>query len=309
MRFANSVRLLLTMVVLAHCLPSGLGIVSGQTPSTSMSVETLKTRGLELKQNLVLGNYHLALQDLVHMQLVLAGSPKAYQAATRADGVAKRSPTASELEPSLTAPLVPLADKLLLSIDGNNAVDLGEQIQQLIIKTGGIFKELHRRDKVDLSGTQLGAYFDLEERLKLSLQSNDVAKSVDLAMELQSMMDDMRAGGESVGHLVGNVYLVNDALGRDAFFRRDYKTANEYLMKAVSFPPGTIPAGTICCWGPSLWLAKSLLAVGYRDDVLRFLQTCRQSVWILDTEKLDQWILELQSGKNPTLQPNAGLDF
>lgn len=272
-------------------------------------MDILKTRGLELKQNLLVGNYHLAIQDLVHMQLALAGSAKAYEAAARVDAMAKRAPSASELEPSLTAPLVPLADKLLRSIDENDTGSLGEQIQQLINKTGTIFSEVRIRDKASLTGTQLGAYFDLEKQLELSLQSNDTAKSVDLALELQSMMDDRKARGEDIGQRVGNTYMINDALGREAFFRRDYKTAAEYLMKAVDPPPGKYVEGPICCFGPNLWLAKSLLRAGYRDDVLRFLQACRKSVWISDTEMLDQWIADLISGNEPKFERNADIHF
>ncbi len=123
------------------------------------------------------------------------------------------------------------------------------------------------------------------------------------------MMDDRKARGEDIGQRVGNTYMINDALGREAFFRRDYKTAAEYLMKAVDPPPGKYVEGPICCFGPNLWLAKSLLRAGYRDDVLRFLQACRKSVWISDTEMLDQWIADLISGNEPKFERNADIHF
>jgi hypothetical protein len=149
----------------------------------------------------------------------------------------------------------------------------------------------------------------LQDILDLFLRKNEVAKAVVKANDLQVMIDGMKSKHEDIPYYARSVYDINDALGRAAFVRGDFKTAGEYLLKAADFPAGTPGATTLCCEGPNLWLAKSLLDAGQREVVLKFLEACRQ-FWTQPAEqRLDQWIAATRGGGSPDLLPNAAVGW
>jgi hypothetical protein len=100
-----------------------------------------------------------------------------------------------------------------------------------------------------------------------------------------------------------HLYEINDALGRAAFAAGDYEAAIDYLQKAADSAGTAPPAVSLDYFGPNFWLAEQLLHVGKGKEVLQFLQTVKQKLWIHDTEHLDGWISDLKA------QPNALVSY
>lgn len=154
MRFVNCSSLLLSVVLTTDCLILWSGILSGQRQPTSAPWDALKRRGLELRQNLVLGDYRLALQDDAWIQSALHG-PGADSVARNIRSLGSRAPLASDLEPSLTTPLVPVADKLLQAIDESDGEAVFSLGLQLFNQIHGVFIEAPRRRSTGVPGLAL----------------------------------------------------------------------------------------------------------------------------------------------------------
>jgi tetratricopeptide (TPR) repeat protein len=275
-------------------------ILKGQ--SAAVPWDKAKNAGLELRQVLVIGDYRLAVQYAVWIADLVQGSPGAEHIAENVRTGLKRAQMTGDLEPALTAAIVPTADKLLEAIDRNDAAAVPTLTTQILIQLRQVYKEARSNRSEWLS-----AYLMLTDNLDVALRMNDLAKAVTRAADLQRMIEDMKSKHEDVGYYARNIYDINDALGRAAFARGDLKAAREYLLKAADIPPGTPGADTLCCAGPNLWLAKSLLGVGERDVVLKFLEACKQ-FWTQSADhRLDQWIAAIRNGESPDLLPNAAV--
>jgi hypothetical protein len=277
----------------------------GQTQPAALPWDQAKSGALALKQNLVLGDWRLALQYVVWIQNLVNGSPNADHTAGNIRKMGGRAPLTGDLEPSATAPLLPIADEILDAIDKNDAAAISSLTMKMVPGLRAAFNASVslRADRSEW----LSAYLNLEDTLDLSLRTNNVEKAVSKATDLQSMIDDMKSKHEDIRYYARNVYDINDALGRAAFVRGDFKKASEYLLKAADIPAGTVGATTLCCAGPNLWLAKSLLDSGYRPVVLKFLEACKQ-FWTQPADgHLDQWIAAIRRGETPDMLPNAAV--
>jgi hypothetical protein len=298
-------RAFLLVVLAAYGLIPGTKCLVGQTAPAAVPWDRAKSAGLALKQNLVLGEYRVAVQYVALVLDLVAGSAHAEQIEENIKRLWGRAPLAGDLEPTLTAPLLPTADKFLDAIDRNDAAAITPLTVQMMSQLHGVFTAAEGRRAA--RSEWLNSYLNLQDMLDLWLQKNEVAKAVVKANELQVMIDGMKSKHEDIPYYARNVYDINDALGREAFVRGDFKTAGEYLLKAADIPAGTPGATTLRCAGPNLWLAKSLLDAGYREVVLKFLEECRQ-FWTQPAEgQLEQWIAAIRSGASPDLLPNAAV--
>jgi hypothetical protein len=88
-------------------------------------------------------------------------------------------------------------------------------------------------------------------------------------------------------------------LGRLAILKGDTESAKKYLLLAgqTDGSPG------LDTFGPNLSLARELLLVSEGETVLKFLDECRV-FWRSERGRLDQWSLEIQSGKTPNFGNN-----
>jgi hypothetical protein len=111
----------------------------------------------------------------------------------------------------------------------------------------------------------------------------------------------------SLGSLAGNfgsdesssIHMANLILGLIAVEAGDTKKAKEHLFASATFPPGRVlPASPVLIsFGPSMELAKRLLAKGEKDVVLEYLDLCA-SFWEYGATKPDylpKWRAEINS--------------
>jgi hypothetical protein len=276
----------------------------GQSLSPELS-EVLRGKVLDLKGDLALGDYRLATLRAVELGVVLAHSPKAAEMKANVDHMASEPTLPENLAQSATAPLVPAADRLLQAIDAGDAADVRDRIFALLKGIGEVYQaELKRKlaNRVPGSDARGEHYLALKNSLLAALVQNSVPQSVALATEFQAVVADQKARHEWNGYYDQDLYVINDAFGRAAFGRGDYDTARDYLLKQTEIPPQEL--SVLCCFGPNMWLAQSLLRAGYRDDVLTFLQGIG-ALWTKDSAgKRDAWIADLKKGIAPDMAPN-----
>jgi hypothetical protein len=218
------------------------------------------------------------------------------------------------MAPGSTASLVPIADRLIQAIDAGDPASTRDQISALTKGIGDVYRaEVKRRASETMSGASDAdtaaheRYLALGTSLGESLGRNSIAESVALATELQAVVEDRRAKHEYLGNYGFDLYRINDAFGRAAFARGDYTAARDYLLKQTEIPPEGL--SILCCFGPNLWLAQSLLGVGYRDDVLTFLQGIG-TFWTKEAGgRREGWIADLKRGATPDMRTNNSVDF
>jgi hypothetical protein len=272
----------------------------------------LWNKALSLKGDLVSGNYRSALQGAVDLGLVLSRSPKAAEVTAEVEEMNSESLPPANLAPTATAALVPIADQLLQAIDAGEARGVNEQISSLIQGIADVYKAEVRHGLSNSafdSDAAEARYTALHVSLAASLARNSVGQSVALATELQVLLAVRRLVPPAyrIFFYGSGLYEVNDAFGRAAFFRGDYKAASEYLLQQTEIPPEGVVG--MCRSGPNLWLAQSLLRAGYRDEVLTFLQGVGK-YWTKDSEgKLDVWTADLKKGIMPDMRLNNRADF
>lgn len=212
-------------------------------------------------------------------------------------------PVVDKPAPQLTSGLVPLADKLIQALDEPDLGSAKSYSEQLAVQIHARH-ELYRREQIESGAGDIDdddtAYLKLTRQLRESLQKGDIAAAAVLAAEVQSAGDLLVAKKKPprISTVSKNIYNINDALGRAAFLRKDYPAACDYLLKAAD-TPGKSPA--LLSFGPDLWLARALLAQGYKDVVLTFLQQCK-AFW--SPPRLDEWISVLESGGVPDFRQN-----
>jgi hypothetical protein len=209
-------------------------------------------------------------------------------------------PEPDKPEPKLTSGLIPVAEKLIESLD-EPQLDLARKYSAQLAAQIHAQHELYLRRELE-SGTgdaALDKFFSLSRRLDSSLRKGDVADAAVLASEVQGAQNAIGSEKRLPASVKSrNIYNINDALGRAAFLARNYIGAGDYLLKAAD-TPGTDPS--LRTFGPDLWLARVLLNVGYKEVVLAFLERCRM-FW--DSSKLDNWILTIQEGQPADFGPN-----
>ncbi len=274
-------------------------VASAQAPPQYVVVTTdsLKTWARGLKQDLQDGSLLLADLHAMRLRFALLGVLKEKMSAKVA-GI-EQLPAPDKGEPRLTAGLVPLVDKLIQELDKSNLGSAKTYSEQLAAQ---IHSQFERNTRQQIESGQTGdvdydKYFSASYQLQKSLREGDVAQAAALAVEVQSA-EDVLLAKKKRPLVKGNVFYINDALGRAAVLRKDYLAASDYLLKAADIPEGD-PA--LRSFGPDLWLARALLTAGYKDVVLTFLERCK-SFWA--APRLGEWISVLQSGGTPDLSRN-----
>jgi hypothetical protein len=284
----------LAVLVIASMVP---GVGSGQTQDL-LSVSGLDLIGMAetLKQDLEKGSVLIAHMHAVQLDLAIHGVlPR-----KAADNIAaiERQRNPDKESPSLTAPILPLVDRLMQALNDSDVAASQSYAQQIATQMREVQNRYirHGLAVTKSSDPTRDSYFAIADQLFESLKAGDVAQASVLAMQLQTVIDGMSPPMHR--SMMGQeIYEINDALGRAAFLRKEYQAAGDYLLKAAD-TPGSPVLGS---FGPDMWLAQSLLIAGEKDVVLTFLERCK-AFW--KNPKLDQWIAALQEGKSPDLRPN-----
>ena len=122
-------------------------------------------------------------------------------------------------------------------------------------------------------------------------------KTLQLVPKFQSPAITLNHG--PVSNVGDAVFTGNLVLGRLAILKGDTESAKKYLLLAgqTDGSPG------LDTFGPNLSLARELLLVSEGETVLKFLDECRV-FWRSERGRLDQWSLEIQSGKTPNFGNN-----
>ena len=90
------------------------------------------------------------------------------------------------------------------------------------------------------------------------------------------------------------VHAGNTVLGRLALRDGDVEVAKQRLLESGA----TSGSFSLERAGPSMVLARELLASGERDAVLEFLGSCTR-FWKRDEGRLDRWAKEIREGRTP----------
>lgn len=291
--------------LLGTCLIASI-VSFGQAQKAAVVVpwDELNSAALDLKHSLESGNGATAHMRVIQMELSMAGAP---QAAKIGDQIAEmeRRPIPQDHNPSL-AQFLPQAEKLLRAISDADAGATNECLKELNSDISQARLEQFRRVRAAMAREATGTtILKLQKELGDSLSANSIAKSVMLAGEMQDIINELVSRREYISRYALGHYMINDALGRAAFLRGDYQSAAGYLLSAAQPPPGADDIVDLDYFGPNLWLARQLLGAGKNDVVLKFLETCRQSIWPHDNEKVDPWIAAIKAGKHTDLAPNS----
>ena len=189
-----------------------------QTITTAQSQE-LRTEALSLKNDLTIGNYELAFQKIVEMNLIATGAPN-----TMHDRVAKMSgdPLSSfHLAPDVTPPLVAHADKLIAAIDSGVTSDIQFQIKRmtdsLVIISRAQLKL--RTENAPKPGNTLG-----DRALALWVSMNDalakgqgsITEAVSYATDLQAVLNEQLEKKQFIWGYTQRLYKINETFGRAA---------------------------------------------------------------------------------------------
>lgn len=278
-----------------------------QTITTAQSQE-LRAEALSLKNDLTIGNYELAFQKIVEMNLIATGSPN-----TVHDRVAKmdRDPLYSfHLAPGATTPLVAHTDKLIAAIDSGVTADIQLQIKRMtdaLVNTNRAQLKVRTENAPKPGDTLADRAFTLWVSLNdaLSKGQGSITEAASYATDLQAVLNQQLEKHEFIWGYTERLYKINDTFGRAALAKGDVTGALAYLKKETEIPDDKTEL--LCCFGPNMWLAQRLLDAGYTDDVLFFLRGIKP-YWTKDTHnRLDGWIAEMEKGGKPTFAPNNGL--
>jgi hypothetical protein len=274
--------------------------MSAQTQHyVAVSTDSLRVLAQRLKEDLQNGSIVLADLHAIQLRLAVLGVLREDMASKI--GILEQSEP-KEGQPEVTADLVPLGEKLLQELNEPNlglAKRYAEQLAAQVHKA----HEAYNRTEANSAKTEdaeYDKYFDLSRQLGDALRAGDVAKAVVLSVDVLSTENAFGAKKKwlPLSTHSRNVYDINDALGREAFLRKDYFAAGDYLLKAAD-GPGKDPS--LITFGPDLWLANALTAAGFKDVVLTFLGRCK-AFW--PNPRLDEWISVLQNGGSPNFSKN-----
>lgn len=273
---------------------------SAQTPQyVPVTTDSLRYLAEGLKQDLQNGSILLADVHGLQLRMALLGVLKEDMSASVS--ALEQLPAVDKPAPQLTSGLVPLADKLIQALDEPD-LGLAKSYSEQLAAQIHARHELYRREQMESGAGDIdfNVYLKLTRQLRESLQKGDIPAAAVLAAEVQNAGDLLVAKKKPlpISVVSENIYDINDALGRAAFLRKDYPAACDYLLKAAD-TPGKHPA--LLSFGPDLWLARALLAQGYKDVVLTFLQRCK-AFW--SPPRLDEWISVLESGGVPDFRQN-----
>lgn len=142
-----------------------------------------------------------------------------------------------------------------------------------------------------------GRFYKLGDLAEAAYDAGEMDKAQTYANELLST-----ARNYSSNWNYGNaVFLGNTVNGLVALKRdHDVSGADDYLIASAAHNDGSPQLDS---FGPSMRLAKVLLAAGERDRVLDFLGECR-SFWKMGQAQLDGWTEAIENGQYPDFAPN-----
>lgn len=95
------------------------------------------------------------------------------------------------------------------------------------------------------------------------------------------------------------VHTGNTVLGRLSLQQDNRVQAKAYLLKSAQVSGG----GTLSSFGPNMSLAKELLEHGEKEAVIQYLKLCKK-FWSYPRNPLDQWIQDIQQGRQPNFAQN-----
>lgn len=139
---------------------------------------------------------------------------------------------------------------------------------------------------------QVERYHSLAKMAQVALDAGEDQKARAYAEELlllsETLPQDWNYGNA--------VHDGNRILGHVALKAGDVEGAKSFLLRAGE----TIGSPQLNSFGPSLSLAKALLARGERDSVVRYLQLCTR-FWEDRSDAVDKWIADIRAGRTPDL--------
>jgi tetratricopeptide (TPR) repeat protein len=286
------------------CLQSAVG-------SDLFQSATLTILSKSLQHDIEVGDVEFAHLHAIQLQLAVLANLKRQSTAPAAANdetelrarflttLSARPAGSLAKDPTRMVSLLPLVSKLLETIYAGDLESAGSLLGRISVSLGTIHEEyltLHITKRIEGErDPELQAYMKMTRQLFESLRSGDFATAETIAPEILSMVETYRAASGMYGDNLFNAY---DALGRAAFQKGDFESAQQYLLKAADTPGSP----NLDSFGPSLWLAKALLDQGYREAVIAFLRSSK-TFW--KNPAIDQWIVNIQAGGHPSFLPNS----
>ena len=139
-------------------------------------------------------------------------------------------------------------------------------------------------------------FFKLSEVATAAFDAGDYDSAETYANELLSLASNYRTNWN-----YGNaVYSGNLILGRVALKRDNNLSQAESYLFAAGKTPGSPQLDS---FGPSMTLAKEMLAAGERDAVVDFLDECG-NFWKTGADTLSDWKKTIRDGETPNFGSN-----
>jgi len=149
----------------------------------------------------------------------------------------------------------------------------------------------------EATGLPYPRFLGLHSAAEQAIDRGDLDEAEGLASDLLSLSEDFR---KDWNHGNG-VHQGHTLLGRIALRRRNIPQAVEHLLESAKTPGSP----QLNSFGPSMVLAKELLAAGESESVITYFELCR-SFWkapgfteARGRHPLDQWEEEVRAGDTP----------
>ena len=168
------------------------------------------------------------------------------------------------------------------------ADDRLERIKQALPRTPG--QKLADLEQDSGGGDASRRYYALDDMAKAALEAGATDKAVTYATELLTASSSRPKDW----HTGDAIHAGNTVLGLMAVDRGDIAKAGEYLLASAK----TDGSPVLGSFGPSMKLAKALLAKGDRTVVLQYLDLCR-GFWKSGGQALDEWAHAITDGTTP----------
>lgn len=148
---------------------------------------------------------------------------------------------------------------------------------------------------LEAAKTEQERYYLLGEAALALAMEGKMELAASYAHELLAMSGQLK-----VDWNYGNaVHEANTVLGLVALKRGDTAEARRRLLASARVR-GSPQLNT---FGPTMALARELLLIGEREDVLEFLELCGR-FWESDRGRIDRWMNEIRDGRPPDFGAN-----
>jgi len=158
---------------------------------------------------------------------------------------------------------------------------------------GKVLKELE--ESLALAGTDEDRFYSLDDMASLAFNSGDLNKAADYSNELLKM-SSLYKNNWNYGNATFDAHTM---LGRVALKKGDIAGAKLHLIEAGK----THGSPQLDSFGPSMDLAKELLATGETAVVIEYLESCKR-FWDCDYGSLSKWIKEIKATGTTNFSPN-----